>query len=134
MYKFSVDRAEDIDVQRIIDECVEEEDASAILVTGANALLLLRQDFLDKFNMADQQVVACRRLYAEWGYSIINIEQVDVSSVKFSAIHLKINPEALSLSGWRGLAIPKKDANAAVQQLLKARKFQRSIEVKVHVL
>ena len=67
MYQFSVKNASEVDIQRICRECEEDEGADAILVTSQNALLLLRQDFLDKFNGADSQVVGCEPHDYEWG-------------------------------------------------------------------
>ena len=132
MYQFSVKDASEVDIQRICRECQEDENAEAILVTSQNALLLLRQDFLDKFNRADSQVVCSECLHPDWGKAGVDVFQKGQDGVQFNV------PFAFYghtfLSGWRGRSFPLDTASAVVNQLLAARKYKKNLLVKVHVI
>ena len=123
MYHFKVSNVEDIDIQRI---CDENPGADALLVTGKNAMLLLRRSFLEGFNYQDMQEVAGELLYPGWGHGLAAVAQVEGGAHFHTGTH--------SLYGWRARFISLSDASGAVQGLIKAREYKRSINVKVHVI
>lgn len=134
-YKFAVSAAADVDIQRICTEAPEGVDA--ILVTGGpsgggvnGALLLLRGDFIGRFDLADQINLVNEPLGAYWGYgklcaSPMRGEVVFVVSSDITEYPLP--------GGWRGSPLAHTAITSALIELEKARQhlsIKRTVTVR----
>lgn len=124
-YNFYVANAADVDLPRIAKENPE---SNAILVSGRGdeALLMLRQSWLERFNFGDGFEVH-EFLNPNWGYRILRPEQ-NGKGVTFSM------GIGVQMDGWRCTRIKKSELTAAIATLKAANAYKRRLEVRVSQL
>jgi len=132
LYKFGVEKAADIDINRIIRENVEDGGGEVLLLTRSDtdtALLLIARTLRVRFKFNDSHRVAGEALYSGWGWADIDPNEW---------LGIKVRGPCLA-NGWRGTMLPKTEISKAIRQLKEARAYlkqreQPKIVVKVHAL
>ena len=125
-YNFKVTDAKDVDIARIIKEAPPEADA--ILLTGANAILMLRDSFLARFKSIDGLKVAGNVLNPWWGDGTWVTVDNAPNAVQFNTPAYRGDTE------WRAMHVNKSDIGSIVADLHYARAFKPSREVRVSYL
>ena len=125
MYKFTVDKAEKIDMQRVVNDHTKANDATLVVSENGNKYLFLSNKFLANFYYKDGVEVCEQCLSDGWGYGNYGIEQAGNGFV--------LDPcygNVLLLKGARWA--PLEDVAFMKKELEIARSFVRKIVVKVH--
>lgn len=127
-YSFQTKTAEEIDIQRI---CDENPLADAVLYVYGDCqygLLLINNKFLSKFKRGDGLTLGGDALYDGWGSHRVQLYHRNGSVVVAPRMIAGIE-----LEDWR-CDLVRLPVDSVIEQLKRARKFQRQFISKVHRL
>lgn len=122
-YTFNVTTDNQIDFNRILQE---NAGAQAILLTSANALLLLSLGFLAQFNPDDYFQIMTETssvLGPRWGLEHVGVKERNRELTFFAReLHWRAGePVTTTLAGYKAMPLRKSDIEIVVKQLQEAR-------------
>ena len=122
-YSFKIKDAGEFDFARILRE---NDGAEALLiVTDVNAALVLRQDFLERFDRSDCRAIGGEVLSHCWGYRKLAAQN------QSGSVRLAMNGG--DDSGYRCMTTVKDDIEERIAELRAAREFLQTNKRKVTV-
>ena len=129
LYRFNTKSADDIDIQRISEENKAMEALLVIVGDSKEALLLLHNNFLKKFNSNDDLIVSRERLKHNWGNDAWSLTQYTAHSVSYYC-----DSTTTKITHHKGRVVRIDEISEVEKQLQAARNYKRCFEVKVHSL
>jgi len=129
LYRFKTKNVEVIDLPRISEENKDIEALLVIVGDSKEALLLLHNDFLKKFNSNDYLIVSREKLKQNWGNDSWVLTQDTPHSVSYHC-----DSTTTKIKHHKGRVVRIDEISEVEKQLEKARNYKRSFEVKVHSL
>ncbi len=128
MWKFVVDDASKVDVQRICDEVAAEGSDAFVVTSGGNAMVGLSDEFLSRYHANDHLEVAGLLLRHNWGTKWVVASQVTPDAVGFHSDGRR------ALNGWQVRFISVSQIEQTIKEIHQVRSYQRRLVVKVHPL
>lgn len=116
------------DVQRIVDENPE---ADFIFVESENVLLLLKKEFLNLFEYADNLLLAGERLYRNTGYSSFGTNVYRVNSKNYTCEFDFRSGDHPLPKGWVCVHFKKESLQGVLSTLARAKKHAKKCTFKV---